>query len=51
VPAISVPCGFCDRGLPIAFQLAGPPFSEALLLKAAAAYQRETGFHQVAPRL
>lgn len=51
VPAISVPCGFDNNGLPIAFQLVGRPFDETLCLRAAGAYQAETEFHRVVPRL
>ncbi len=31
LPALSVPGGFSANGLPLAFQLMGRPFSEALL--------------------
>jgi aspartyl-tRNA(Asn)/glutamyl-tRNA(Gln) amidotransferase subunit A len=50
VPAISVPCGFDPAGLPVAFQLVGHPFDEALCLRAAGAYQAATEFHGVMPR-
>jgi aspartyl-tRNA(Asn)/glutamyl-tRNA(Gln) amidotransferase subunit A len=43
VPAISVPCGFTASGLPTGLQLIGRPFDETLLLRAAHAYQAETG--------
>ncbi|MFO7694606.1 MAG: amidase family protein, partial [Vicinamibacterales bacterium] len=43
LPAISVPCGFTDGGLPIGLQLVGRPFEEAAVLCAADAYERETG--------
>jgi len=52
VPAISVPCGFVERGgdrLPIGFQLAGRPFDEPTLLRAADAYERLTRWPTVAP--
>jgi aspartyl-tRNA(Asn)/glutamyl-tRNA(Gln) amidotransferase subunit A len=46
LPAISVPCGFIDPGLPVAFQLVSRPFEEAVLLKAADAYQRDAQWRQ-----
>lgn len=49
LPAISVPCGFDQRGLPIGLQLAGRPFGEARLLRAADALQRDTDWHRRAP--
>jgi aspartyl-tRNA(Asn)/glutamyl-tRNA(Gln) amidotransferase subunit A len=51
LPAISVPCGFDDAGLPIGVQLIGKPFAEATLLRIAAAYQEDTGFHTHSPPL
>jgi aspartyl-tRNA(Asn)/glutamyl-tRNA(Gln) amidotransferase subunit A len=38
-PAISVPCGFTSEGLPIGLQVVGPRHSEALVLRAARAYE------------
>lgn len=40
VPAVSVPCGSTDAGLPIGFQIAGRPFDEATVLRAAHAYEQ-----------
>ena len=51
LPTISVPCGFDDRGLPIGLQLAGRPFAEGTVLRAADAYQRVTDWHRRAPVL
>jgi aspartyl-tRNA(Asn)/glutamyl-tRNA(Gln) amidotransferase subunit A len=51
LPAISVPCGFSDRDLPIGLQLTGRMFDEATLLRAADAYQRHTSWHTSQPVL
>jgi len=49
IPAISLPCGLTRGGLPIGLQLIGRPFDEAALLRAADAYERETGFWRLRP--
>lgn len=49
MPALSVPCGFDDNGLPIGLQLIGRPFAESTLLRTAAAFQRYTHFHRQTP--
>lgn len=41
LPGISVPCGADSQGLPIGGQLIGPAMGDALVLKAADAYQQE----------
>ena len=48
-PAISVPCGFTQGGLPIGVQLIGRPFAEATILQLAYAYEQETNWHQRQP--
>jgi aspartyl-tRNA(Asn)/glutamyl-tRNA(Gln) amidotransferase subunit A len=50
-PAVSVPCGFSNHGLPIGMQLLGRPFEESNLLNAAALYQSVTGWHRQSPPL
>ena len=40
LPAISIPCGFTQAGLPIGLQIAGPNFGEASLLSFAHAFER-----------
>jgi len=51
LPAISVPCGFTRTGLPIGLQIAGPPWSEAAVLKLAYAYEQATTWHKREPNL
>lgn len=51
LPALSVPCGFTATGLPLAFQAAGRPFDEALLLRLGHAYQKAAGWHLRRPDL
>jgi aspartyl-tRNA(Asn)/glutamyl-tRNA(Gln) amidotransferase subunit A len=54
LPALTVPCGFAGGlagGLPVGLQLAGRPFEEAALLRAARAYERTTEWHLRKPPL
>lgn len=51
VPAISVPCGFSEAGLPIGLQFAAKPFDEAGLFAVAHAYERAGGWGLRAPDL
>jgi aspartyl-tRNA(Asn)/glutamyl-tRNA(Gln) amidotransferase subunit A len=51
LPAIAVPCGFTQQGLPVGLQLIGPHYSEALLLAIAAAYEGITEWHLRRPGL
>jgi Asp-tRNA(Asn)/Glu-tRNA(Gln) amidotransferase A subunit family amidase len=39
-PAVSVPCGFTDGGLPVGLQLVARPWEEGPLLAAAHAYEQ-----------
>jgi aspartyl-tRNA(Asn)/glutamyl-tRNA(Gln) amidotransferase subunit A len=50
-PAISVPCGFSKSGLPVGLQLIGRPFEDALVLRAAHAYEQATQWHNQYPNL
>jgi len=38
-PAATVPCGFTSAGLPVGLQIIGPRFADALVLRAAAAFE------------
>jgi aspartyl-tRNA(Asn)/glutamyl-tRNA(Gln) amidotransferase subunit A len=49
LPAISVPCGFTNAGLPIGLQIAGPPWAEASVLRLAYAYEQVTTWHTREP--
>lgn len=51
LPAISVPCGFTASGLPIGLQIAGPPWSEAAVLRLAYTYEQATDWHKHEPNL
>ena len=46
LPAISVPCGFTQNGLPIGLQIAGPHWREDLVLRLAHAYEQATAWHK-----
>jgi aspartyl-tRNA(Asn)/glutamyl-tRNA(Gln) amidotransferase subunit A len=43
-PAAAVPCGFTHDGLPVALQLVGNKFADALVLRAARAYENAQPF-------
>lgn len=49
IPAVSVPCGFDDGGLPVGMQLMAAPFAEETLIKAAHAFERSTEHHKKTP--
>ncbi len=51
VPAISVPCGFDGAGLPIGLMIAGRPFAEATVCRAAHAYEQVMGWRLRRPTL
>lgn len=49
VPALSIPCGFTQAGLPIGLQLLATHSAEALLYQVAYAYEQETPWHTMHP--
>jgi aspartyl-tRNA(Asn)/glutamyl-tRNA(Gln) amidotransferase subunit A len=44
LPAISVPCGFDMRGLPLGLQIVGKPWNDSVVLRLAYQYQEATEF-------
>ncbi|MGE3535805.1 MAG: amidase [Candidatus Tectimicrobiota bacterium] len=51
MPAISIPCGFTATGLPIGLQLAGKPFDECTVLRAAYTYQQQARWCDKRPQV
>jgi aspartyl-tRNA(Asn)/glutamyl-tRNA(Gln) amidotransferase subunit A len=49
LPAMSLPCGFNSDGLPVGLQLAGKPFDEITLFRAAYTYQQHAGWYEKRP--
>ena len=48
-PAISIPCGFDGKGLPIGLQIQGDYFAESVILNVAHRYQQATDWHKREP--
>jgi aspartyl-tRNA(Asn)/glutamyl-tRNA(Gln) amidotransferase subunit A len=46
LPAVALPCGFGNDGMPVGMQLIGRAFSEAALVGAADVYQNNTDYHK-----
>jgi aspartyl-tRNA(Asn)/glutamyl-tRNA(Gln) amidotransferase subunit A len=51
LPAVSVPCGFDEAGMPVGLQVVGRPFAEARLLRVARAVERVVGWGARRPPL
>lgn len=51
LPAISLPCGYAQNGLPVGMQLIGNSFSEDRLITMASAYQSVTDYHKQRPAI
>jgi len=51
LPAISVPCGFTDEGLPLGLQIIGKHFDESTVYQVAYAYEQATNHHKKRPDL
>lgn len=50
LPAISIPMGFSNAGLPIGLQIVGAPLADASVLRLARAFEAATSWHQRRPR-
>jgi aspartyl-tRNA(Asn)/glutamyl-tRNA(Gln) amidotransferase subunit A len=46
VPAISIPCGFDEKELPIGLQILAPAFAEDKLLRIAGMFEKQTDWHK-----
>lgn len=51
LPALSLPCGFDDKGLPVGIQLIGNVLQESRLFQVAHAYEQSTYWHLHNPKL
>lgn len=51
VPAIAVPAGYTQAGLPMSLQIAAKPFAEETVFRVAHAFERATLWHQRHPDL
>jgi aspartyl-tRNA(Asn)/glutamyl-tRNA(Gln) amidotransferase subunit A len=51
IPAISVPCGFANNGLPVGLQIIGKAFDESTILRVAHAFEQHTDHHKARPNL
>lgn len=51
VPAMALPCGFTQSGLPIGMQLIGRAFAEETIFQAAYTYEQETEWFKREPNL
>jgi aspartyl-tRNA(Asn)/glutamyl-tRNA(Gln) amidotransferase subunit A len=51
LPALSVPTGFGQRGLPTGMQFVAPPLAEATVLALGQAFQERTDWHTRRPPL
>lgn len=51
IPALSVPCGFSTKNLPMGLQIMGPQWGEETVLKIGHAYEQATDWHTKKPKL
>ncbi|MEX2356136.1 MAG: amidase [Thermaerobacterales bacterium] len=48
-PALTLPCGFTDDGLPVGLQIMARPFAEDQIFKAAYVYEQQHNWHRQRP--
>ena len=51
IPAMSIPCGFTNEGMPIGMQILADAFREDKIFKAAYAYEQNTDWHTKRPKI
>lgn len=51
LPALSLPCGFGENGLPLGLQIIGKHFDEENIYRAAYAFEQATDYHKQRPQL
>jgi len=51
IPAISLPCGFTKKGLPVGLQILAKPFAEEMLFRVAYTYEQNTSWHKMKPKI
>jgi aspartyl-tRNA(Asn)/glutamyl-tRNA(Gln) amidotransferase subunit A len=51
IPGISIPCGFTKKGLPVGLQISSGPFAEETLFRLAHAYEQNTQWRKIKPKL
>jgi aspartyl-tRNA(Asn)/glutamyl-tRNA(Gln) amidotransferase subunit A len=51
IPAISIPCGFTKKGLPVGLQVMAKAFNEEMLFRVAHTFEQNTDWHKLKPKL
>lgn len=51
LPALSVPCGYSEEGLPLGLQIIGNHYTEQIIYNAAYAYEQATNHHKKRPTI
>lgn len=51
IPAISIPCGFTKKGLPVGLQIIAKAFDEEMLFRVAHTFEQNTDWHKLKPKL